>query len=520
MENTEVEIRDPDEEMYNETKQLLDSVENENIFRKHLPKQLEIEKFLEKLKRKVIHDYHIPLSVKELSHEVEKSPFFRDIYKYIVQGAVPSEIKGNALRRLKLECEDYLVIERVLFRIKLPKQIEREPELLLCIPERYVPQILYQYHDTLLAGHQGVTRMYLTLKSKYYIYKLFESCRNYVQCCVDCQTRMAKDKEAAAQYARIPYDFRPMSRISADVKYMPPSSQGYKFILVITCEVSNYIIGVPLVRANTTSIAEAILNRVVFQFGCPKMVIIDEDRALSSKVMMYIYTKLNIRSMVISPQNHGSLRTERYIKTLSEMLCKHMADRGRDWHLYVNACCYAHNTYVSPTTGFSAFELLYLHKPADLTNLTFDMFQGSSRAAEEYIDLLKQRFEVLKKVVVDKRTGDQEKQLIRQARANPDPQIFAVGDLVYLHAPSVSSLKPPSRKFKQDWVGPLKIQAVLDRTHYTLSDWNGQLLPFFGSVHLARLKPCYVNLGRMEGKVLATASNVKDLEKEWSKLSM
>ena len=39
-----------------------------------------------------------------------------------------------------------------------------EPSLVLVIPETHVPTILYQYHDSLLAGHQGVTRMYLTLK--------------------------------------------------------------------------------------------------------------------------------------------------------------------------------------------------------------------------------------------------------------------------------------------------------------------------------------------------------------------
>ena len=65
---------------------------------------------------------------------------------------------------MKTECEDYLVIDDVLFRIKTPKDKNLEPLLLLVIPESYVPTILYQYHNSLLAGHQGVTRMYLTLK--------------------------------------------------------------------------------------------------------------------------------------------------------------------------------------------------------------------------------------------------------------------------------------------------------------------------------------------------------------------
>ena len=58
----------------------------------------------------MIHDYNIPISIKELSAEYEKSPFIRDIYKYITKGHTPLQIKGNILRRLKTECEDYLVI--------------------------------------------------------------------------------------------------------------------------------------------------------------------------------------------------------------------------------------------------------------------------------------------------------------------------------------------------------------------------------------------------------------------------
>ena len=112
----EVSIRQPDKTMYRKSKKLFD----EMIFRKHLPRQLEINKFLESLKRKVIHDYDIPISIQELSAEYEKSSFFMDIYKYITKGHIPSTIKGHALRKLKTECEDYLVIDNILFRIKIP----------------------------------------------------------------------------------------------------------------------------------------------------------------------------------------------------------------------------------------------------------------------------------------------------------------------------------------------------------------------------------------------------------------
>ena len=52
-------IRQPDKTMYRKSKKLFDEIQDEMIFRKHLPRQLEINKFLESLKKKVIHDYDI-----------------------------------------------------------------------------------------------------------------------------------------------------------------------------------------------------------------------------------------------------------------------------------------------------------------------------------------------------------------------------------------------------------------------------------------------------------------------------
>ena len=108
-----------------------------------------------------------------MSAEYEKRPLFKHMYKYITKGYIPSQMKGHALRNLKTECENYCIIVYVLFRIKVPKDKSIEPSLLLVIPETYVPTILYQYHDSLLAGHQTVTRMYLILLQKFYVNNLF-----------------------------------------------------------------------------------------------------------------------------------------------------------------------------------------------------------------------------------------------------------------------------------------------------------------------------------------------------------
>ena len=56
---------------------LLDHIIGHNVLRAHIPKQVEIDKFLDVLKKKVIHDYTLQLSAKQLGAEYKNSPFFR-----------------------------------------------------------------------------------------------------------------------------------------------------------------------------------------------------------------------------------------------------------------------------------------------------------------------------------------------------------------------------------------------------------------------------------------------------------
>ena len=56
------EIR-PDKQMYNGKQKLLENIKDVNIFRKHLPKkQAELDKYMEKLKKKIINNYELPLT--------------------------------------------------------------------------------------------------------------------------------------------------------------------------------------------------------------------------------------------------------------------------------------------------------------------------------------------------------------------------------------------------------------------------------------------------------------------------
>ena len=85
-----------------------------------------------------------------------------DVYHYITKDYIPSLIEGDALRRSKTKCNDYLVIGDVSFKMKVYKN-ENRTFIPLVIAETYAHAILYHHHNSLLAGNQCGTTMCLTL---------------------------------------------------------------------------------------------------------------------------------------------------------------------------------------------------------------------------------------------------------------------------------------------------------------------------------------------------------------------
>ena len=66
---------------------------------------------------------------------------------------------------------------------------------------------------------------------------------------------------------------------------------------------------------------------MIYLFGPPRQIVCDEATEFTSAVVQAILIMLNCRLKVISPYNHGSSKCERQIKTISEIIVKHLWDK-------------------------------------------------------------------------------------------------------------------------------------------------------------------------------------------------
>ena len=179
---------------------------------------------------------------------------------------------------------------------------------------------------------------------------------------------------------------------------------------------------------------------------------------------------------VISPYNHGSSKVERQIKTVSDIIVKHLWDKGQMWPLFMTTATYAMNTFTSKAlNGFSPFQLVFAHDPPDLTSLSFPKIDTIPVAYREYYNLLLARAQMVGRLLLEWRT-QQALEFKNKNRQFTKEEIFEDNQMVYLLASHSSTLQTSTTKFRQDFIGPLFIDTALDKTHYRLKDATGLLL--------------------------------------------
>ena len=199
----------------------------------------------------------------------------------------------------------------------------------------------------MLAGHKGPHGTAMTIRQKFFIHNLMNKVKRYIEACHTCLRTKPKFLKNRPIYGRIPVDYAPMQDPSIDTKHMPADFGGYQYLLVITCDQTNFTIITPLRSRDAQSVAEALIYQVIYLFGPPRQIICDKAAEFTSHIVQAILHMLNCKLKVISPYNHGSSKVERQIKIISDIIVKHLWDKGQMWPLFMTTAAYAMNTFAS-----------------------------------------------------------------------------------------------------------------------------------------------------------------------------
>ena len=183
-----------------------------------------------------------------------------------------------------LNSQNYVLLDQLLFKLIMVPDKEKA---LLAIPESYADKIISLFHNSLFAGHQGVIKM-------------------------------------------------SMSRLSMELKVMPRSQKGHLYILCVIDKVINYLVTGPLYQARSEEIGEGLIEHIITKYGTPEYMMMDQDSAFMSSLMNYLFKVLSINTKTVGPYNHKFLQPEHGIKSLSNILTKHLTQQGQTCHKFLS----------------------------------------------------------------------------------------------------------------------------------------------------------------------------------------
>ena len=93
-----------------------------------------------------------------------------------------------------------------------------------------------------------------------------------------------------------------------DLKVMPRSGKGQKFILCIIDEVTNYLIIMSIYQSKMEEVGCTLIEHVITKYCIPDCIVMGQKSILMSSLMMnYLFNKFNIKVKTVAPFNHQSL---------------------------------------------------------------------------------------------------------------------------------------------------------------------------------------------------------------------
>ena len=204
------------------------------------------------------------------------------------------------------------------------------------MPEICTDMIITFYHSSLLKAHQGVIQMYLTIGNKFFIPGLMHYLCSFIKGCHICQLARNDKPPTRQLQTRVHLNYRPLSRLSMDLKLMPKSCKGHRFILCIIDEETNYMFTAPLFQSRSEDIGEALIENVISKYCVPDYIIMDLNSAFMLTLMNYLFKIFGITVKTVASYKHQSLQAEHDIKLLSNILTKQVTDHGKMWTNYLS----------------------------------------------------------------------------------------------------------------------------------------------------------------------------------------
>ena len=139
----------------------------------------------------------------------------------------------------------------------------------------------------------------------------------------------------------------------------PLTEKGNRYAVTLQCDLSKYVIAVPISDKSAVTIAKAVVDKCILIYG-PMQCIKTDQKTEYKGVFDEICNLLQLKhtcSTAYHPQTIGAL--ERNHKCLNEYLRIFSSQRINDWDEWLSFYCFVYNTTPSTDHNYTPFELVF-----------------------------------------------------------------------------------------------------------------------------------------------------------------
>jgi len=342
----------------------------------------------------------------------------------------------------------------------------------LCLPRNkdLIQQLLYEYHDSTIAGHVGFDKVYKAVHTIFFWKHMQKDIKAYVTSCDVCQRKKKSNQTKSGLLDSHEIPIKKWRKISMDfITDVPTSKQGNDTIFVVVDMFTKRAHFIPTKKSATAADTAQLFFRHIFvNHGFPSTIVSDRDAKFTSSFWKELMKLCDVKlamSTAFHPQTDG--QTENVNKFLESMLRCSMNYEQDNWETLLPACEFAYNSSTHSSTGFSPFLLDCGFEPLTPVNLLRYKEDSANNASVDEMLLKEQN---MLKAAKDNIKIAQEMQAYyaNQHRRHVE---YKIGDKVMLNTTflKLTALsKVPSLKYTDNWIGPLEVEKKIGNSAYKL----------------------------------------------------
>lgn len=234
-----------------------------------------------------------------------------------------------------------------------------EPALITQKDEK--EELIKKFHDDpLTGGHCGQKRLLKKLKFYYKWKNMSRDVANYVKNCKECQLNKIKIK------TKEPMVITPTPQTSFDIVSIDTigpfmkSNYGNSYAVTIQCELTKYVVIIPIPDKSAATIARAIVEHFILIYGPMTEIRTDMGTEYKNQLFENICKLLKISHKTSTPYHSQTIGgCERNHRVFNEYVRMYINGSPEDWEDWIKYYAFCYNTTPSSYHNFTPFELIF-----------------------------------------------------------------------------------------------------------------------------------------------------------------